>query len=822
MTPPTWDDIERVIVGADHGPLVSLLATLDEPARKTLVKPMRAYSRSGEWDMAPRHSEAGLSLVGAAVLPDTKSTAAWLRRFPPLRWDMWSVAGRRPGNVQAVVAVLVQRNPTWLPALVQVLAERLATGGADGFDLVDGLRLALGYAPPAVPGFIALWIQERWSPWDGRKGVIALRAEPAIARLLPLAVDDDRTAGLLRGAPEFVQAVDEGLVDRAEVLDALLARLQRGGRPQATNDFVAVLAALSPTVGEVGDRIADYLALLPPGSSSTVAGAAQAALIEAHKAGFVSDSDLLGASSMLLARDEKKVLRAQVGWLEHHAREHPEAREAIVAAARVALTSKAVDVQQRASALVAELGGAVTSPAAPAAVVAAVAPPGPKPVTPIQGLDEAVELLLVNLRSEANDRIGLDLERLVEALPRLAGPGGASLRAVRHRFAEDNTYAWYLKPHYRDELNVRRSVVALAAALSGDDWSDPGESFARNEGPPEKALALRIIDLARAVRSDPRVRAVSLPTDDSGRLVPEVLENRLAQARAEGWEPAPRDLELAQLRSGAMPKVEPALDVTVVTVSHNDPNWPEWEAPRPDRKVTRINVSPGQGAEERSGSLWSLLVSRGESTARGDGWWSPETHFAAWPLVLPHHPNVIAAHLVPELARAATSRSQGLGALLQLAEAPADGGEAVELALANVLNGSSAEARATAVDALVALVGHARLDGARLGRRLAAMVLQGEVTPKRLPGPLLDAAAAGGAGEIWHVLHQLLSDLLASGATVTGMVDLLTCAISVADLAVDPQGIPGLDELAGRKSRSGQVLEAKRLAARLHIPVRAR
>jgi hypothetical protein len=199
----------------------------------------------------------------------------------------------------------------------------------------------------------------------------------------------------------------------------------------------------------------------------------------------------------------------------------------------------------------------------------------------------------------------------------------------------------------------------------------------------------------------------------------------------------------------------------------------------------------------------------------GSAGWSPESHYEAWPLALPRQAEVITAHLVPELARGASSRCQGLQALLRLAETGEPIGGAMTVAVAHLLNGAHTETRAAGVDAVLALAARERLDGAALGARLAAMVLQGEVTAKRLAGPLMDAARAGAAAETWSTFHRLLADLLADGQPVTGMVDLLTGAATVAELVPGPTPISGLAELAARKGRSGQVLEARRLAGLL-------
>ena len=187
------------------------------------------------------------------------------------------------------MTVLLRRRPDWLPTLIGELAERLSFNAFDcgAFELVDGLRRGLGLDPPAASGFVFQWVYYRWShSYSARAttapratGAAALAAEPEMAGLIPLIFQEDDAALYLRRPDDLGGILVEPPVDRDAVLDAALARLQRGGRPGATNDFVAVLAKLAPSDEEVTARLTDYFALLSPGSASTVAGHAQLALI---------------------------------------------------------------------------------------------------------------------------------------------------------------------------------------------------------------------------------------------------------------------------------------------------------------------------------------------------------------------------------------------------------------------------------------------------------------------------------------------------------------------------------------------------------------
>lgn len=818
-TNPGWGDIEPLISGPDQKLLVARLGELDDVGRKALVKPLRAYARSGEFEMAPRGSGPGLSVVGVAVLPDARSTAAWLRRFPASWTTEGAAFDERPGTPRRVVRTLLERHPKWLPALIAQLAERLRFSFYDRgpFEVVDGLRQGLGMAPPQTPGFAALWLYRRWPARprsaDGTR-VDALEAEPAAARLVPLLFDEDAVAFMLREEEQFARVLSHPLVERTRVLDAALSRLQRGGRPQAGHDFVQVLRALGPTPDEVAARLEDHLALLAPGCASTAAGYAQAVLFDAHEAGLVSSSDLIRASRSVLARSEKKLLRAQLAWLERHVRSHPDDAPDVVAAVQVA-AGGAADIARRAEELIGSLGA---SPPQPDVAELPESPDPPDPAEPsalhgIADVDGAVEVLLTLLRSTANHTLGLEVDLLLEALPRLAGPDGSELRRARSRFDDEIAAQHLLRRDPRDPgPRVLKGIAAVVATLLGDDWDDweePEPANPRQLSIPDLVVVRRAYDLARTLRADRRVRVVSLPTDDSGAISPQVLAERLRLAAEAGWAPASLDLEQARLRAEPDLWPTPVLDVVQRTFELHDPDrWPSTSG-RFRRRVTRIEVEATTGPHG-DGGLWSLLVAEIDEHPWGSGW-QPETFFAAWPTVLPHHPGVIAAHLIPELSRAATSRCQGLGAFVRLAESPVSGGPAMALSLAHLLNGGSAEARAAAVDGLLARAARGDLDGAQVGGLLAAMIARREVTPSRLPGPLGEAVRAGAPIEVWHLLRRLLGDLLDTGDPVPGFADLLTCAADAVAYVADPSTVPGLEAFAARPGRSRQLVEARRL-----------
>jgi hypothetical protein len=870
------------MAAADLAPLAGRLGDLDDVARKALVKPVRELSRSGEWGEPPRHLIKGLAVVGPAVLPDARSTAAWMRRFAAWGIDRSEMEFDRDGNrferltrtSRLITEVLLRRNPTWLPAVVSELADRLRYDAysADAYLVIETLRTGVGLPPPAVPTFVAMWIRTAWR--DPEVDPVALvRAEPAYAELVPLAFEADEAAGSLRHHDRLRRLADTGTVDRAALLDAALARLQRGGRPLATNEFVRDLESLGPTEDEIAARLRSYLVLLPLGSATSVASMAQRELLGLHGAGRLRPEQLLEMSQAVLVRTDKKVLRAQLTHLSAHARTSPVDSDLVARATCTALDNAAPDIQRDAVDLLVRLGpglspatvaavvvagdalpadlrqrlttglGADAAPATDPQVSALPRPPGPPAaVRPITSVDELVEELTAIIHSEPLTVRPADLDRVLEALPRLAGEDRDALRRAASSITEGATYQHYRKMPDLYELGLRRGLVVLLATSLADDWAPArSELYWRQLGAPGLAFCLRMLSLARTVRSDPRVRVVALPSVTTGSITAADLLTRLAAAASGGWEPDALDLEQALLRTD-LSNAEPApfaalgsaagaraadwiamgghrlpqivFERTTEYLATQNRSFEERLQGKPELSPT-THVIPAVDDPLEAGPLWSRLSSWAPSRGGLNAGWEPDAAFDCWPLTLPHQRELVAAHLLPELTRARNSRSQGLTALVALTEGDGPAGTALLVALAYAAAGKHQDAQSAAADGLIVLASRQQLDGAALGEILAWMVERGDIVAKRLVPPLGDAARGGAAVEIWAAITRVLAHLLVEAPKVAGIVDLLVLAAEVAPLAGATECIDGLDELAARTSRSRQVVEARRLRALL-------
>ena len=286
-------------------------------------------------------------------------------------------------------------------------------------------------------------------------------------------------------------AIDRGDVDRVALLDACLARLQRGGRARDTQAVVALHDVLGPTFDEVAERRRDYLALLPPGSRSPVVVMAQRELRRLHEAGVLTAAELVEQSRSMLLRTEKKVMRDHLALLKVHALAVPGDVDAVVEAASAAFGNAASDIQRAGVDLVAAQAGTASPQALDAALVAAsvlprdledrlraragidgagrrneapvavLTAPHPAPVTPIEDREEAIAELLALVRREDSDMAAIDVERVVEALPRLAARDREGLRQAASSLLDQ---PWY---EHRTGWGIGTMLELLVAELRG-------------------------------------------------------------------------------------------------------------------------------------------------------------------------------------------------------------------------------------------------------------------------------------------------------------------------------------------------------------------
>lgn len=179
----------------------------------------------------------------------------------------------------------------------------------------------------------------------------------------------------------------------------------------------------------------------------------------------------------------------------------------------------------------------------------------------------------------------------------------------------------------------------------------------------------------------------------------------------------------------------------------------------------------------------------------------PPGDLGMWPVVLPSHRELIAAHLQPFLAPAADrDRSGGTAVLPALARCTGPFGPATALCLAYGLAARKDGDRLFAVDALVLLAGSDGFDGELVGRLLAELVVLGEIVLRRAVTALQESARAGVEAAVWAVAAGALPVLLRMSGASPGLPDLLALAARCAP-AGPRQVLPEVAETAACSGR---------------------
>lgn len=244
---------------------------------------------------------------------------------------------------RAIVQMLVDRNPRWLSDLVARLAAMLMSSTDWKFnvlDVVEGLRRHLDLPRPETVGYARQIAEQLVTRRPGERHVplvTVLRDDPSLRALVPLMfqspdmgtiVDLGRTY-VERGADRRWKHVpapegacwtgalriltDEGLLERARLLDCVLDALLRGGRAKHVSGLVQFHEALEPRAVEVAARLRSYLPLLSDGTGRAPA-AALAALRASDAEEPLGRETVAEAVTCALRRQEKGIARRAISW----------------------------------------------------------------------------------------------------------------------------------------------------------------------------------------------------------------------------------------------------------------------------------------------------------------------------------------------------------------------------------------------------------------------------------------------------------------------------------------------------------------------------
>lgn len=535
---------------ADPAEMAEALAALDEADRRALTPLIRAA------DPAP-----ALAVAGAACLPRAADVVGWLRS-PKFDQPVTDAV------IAAVVRVIGLPGRPKPAAVAGGLAGKLRLRDLDRdhgrWRLAAATLRAAGLAPPATEPVVRGWIRDRQAA-TVEELTAGLAGDPWSATLLPalfelphVAADLDET-----WAVALVRLTADGPLPRAELLRLVLQRLGAGDRTAALRPVTATYRLLDPTPDEQYPHRAAFLDML--GSARPeVAEIGQQALRALDEAGRLDAATVREAADRVLARSEKKLVRAHLSWLEGALDRHAEAAGPLLAAITRVLTGGPADLAAIALRLL-RRHPEVLRPAAEGltgylrrmadeALGETTAQPARatgQPVPPPDRNDAAP--------GEIDGKSGAEGAAPGDGLPSGPGPDPAermpppldSAAAVEAALAARDGAP--LDPMETERLLA--GVVAFA-----DVYRDPDAVRALapvDSAPESRMLAGRVNELADQLAAAPPPVLLATPHTRNGLVDPARILFRLAQAEQDGWQPGPYDLTQALLR--LPPRVDPGI-----------------------------------------------------------------------------------------------------------------------------------------------------------------------------------------------------------------------------------------------------------------------
>ncbi|GAB3441915.1 DUF6493 family protein [Streptomonospora sediminis] len=842
----------------------------DLAARREAMDRMDRYT----WGCLDNNVKDAWWAVELAGRTTPESAAAWLME-PSYLWGM---------SCGPMVAAVYLYPAEWRVELVARLGE--ATHGWTGgwFALAEHIIRDTGCTLPTSDTFIQCWLRDRIQARKRAPGVLGgsrgatpaerLRNDDFAGALLQLAVQRPGV-GIRHSREVFIELAAEGVIDRemlgnrtavdllqgdpaqADAVKALegrpltsteqdrlatarrqaaepsIARLLQDGAVKWLKQHFANLRDLALTPAENAVFLRDHVAMLD--LSSPVAGYGQEVLTGLDGAGLLEPDVLTEACERILLRPEKKLVRAQLSWLDRVARRRPARAGRVAIDAATALQHADVALQERALDLIARhlqaAGGEVLpqlqtaaagiSPglAARAAELLGLpqggetgryteilpAAPEPQPVPgPVASVAEAAQEVAVALADRddvaaferALDGLvrhaRLDREALSDALKPLVRK---KPRRPSHDRKHDDIYDVAVEvcgsERRRLHINLPKSRLNLAISRAG------------------MMLQERLREAIEVIEADSQPFLLALPTLSTGAIDAAVLVERIAEFEELGITPAPIDLAQALLR------VDPAPDEPVLRAAeklgsdagqrlaqwlraggleHQDSTPPGW----PHRLRRESDPAcPGPATELRLPPIAAALVGPRETEDTQFRYPGPR-----WTAQLPHHRDEVAARL-PRRSdfEDAHEREKPVAAFLVEAGGPA--GFAVHWKVAYDLN--------EVAEPLLVLAAQGQLDCRLLGEQVALLVgVRGGLRANRAAATLRTAAETGAYATVWSVLAAALPGML-RGTPDRGAGAFLALAVECASRCGATGPIPEVDAVAGRKGSTQTIKNARLL-----------
>ncbi|MEU1460858.1 DUF6493 family protein [Streptomyces sp. NPDC005727] len=556
------------------------------PGLKALRKELRELS---PWDSRSQRVRPALHLAGAACHTGAAAAAAWLGA---------SDLRRQHAPSDALLRALETRAAGWLADVAHRLTQRPVSADVP-YELMAGLVSRSGCEVPATDAYVTGWVRHIGGGWSGGKVLDRLRREPNLAPLVAglfTLTDLAEVRWLLGDGPDswpsaLATLAREGLLDRALLVDACVARLLRGAGGTDHRILLPVLTGLGLTREEERARIADWTALARD-AASPVATHAQTVLGALALDGELTVRQLAEASEGLLFRGEKKLVRAQLVLLGKVLARDPGTAAELLPVVAQAFGHEDTQVQERALKLVERHPAKLADPVLRDGLSAAatqltpglrtraaalldvavesraayeeVLPPVPEPVrlAPAPATAEELAEELGALLASGGDVA--TFERALDGLARHAYRDPDALRealvpvvarrwwAAANRPGPDHLAVDTRYGHCNTQEGLDLLLAALHDRVRTADLLDAVRRGPSEHGCAHSGLA-RVFDarlhaLAYRLRAEPLPLLLATPTWSTGLLEPGDLVDRLAEYRRLDARVCPTDFGQALLR----------------------------------------------------------------------------------------------------------------------------------------------------------------------------------------------------------------------------------------------------------------------------------
>lgn len=590
---------------------------------------------------------------------------------------------------------------------------------------------------------------------------------------------------------------------------------------------------LTPTPDEIVARQSDYAAVLAT-SPSVAVSLAQDMLVQAVASPGLDVAQVIDASSSVLSRTEKKLVKTQLGLLGKLVKAHPECAGLVSAVVERAVEGLSLDLQQIARTLV-------------------VADMDADAVIPEAAEGDPVVVSGSRMTARSEPRFSLraiadDTELFALVADQLEGVGdGAELPRILD----------YLQPTWTLGFLKKRRTVEIPAALAARARDVVEKTWDSNGTSPRRHLAAFLLNSALDVQGYARVVAIRDGDEpEPGMQVEEYTVSGTMTSHG-----VTKDLPATVHRRGTLffPSNGPGARLADYIGNHASTRPGRKDAPRVlaprIRDWERRLVEPGEGRYRRDYAVLgaqprAFWLAAGEvaprphasfedrildvtgvaaeftfraTEARDQDGCDQIVQWAAW--VLRDNPATLAAHFHPALYVATqVVNVRGIGALMTalggshlVPEAPVYSG------LALAASAKEAPHRAHAAEAIAQLADAGLLDPALFAREVTAHLSDGFVMAARVAQTFTDAASISAiAGyRVLQTLALLLPGLIgADGKIVTQGGKLVEITAALSDEYGTPVGIPAA-LVAKRKGSSALAIAVRALEAVVPRPTSA-